>query len=281
MLLRLGTGALRRSSPDMKSSIKLSAPITHEFWEIPVLYDDEHLLALDKPGGLLTSPDRLTPQRSNLMTLLHAGIAEAKPWARERGLVYLMNAHRLDSETSGVLVLARQKSVLIALANLFGSEKPVRQYVALVQGVPAEDRFEVNAGLDPRPASLGFVRVASRRGRKAVTRFEVLEKFSRWTLLKCEPVTERLHQIRAHLRHAGLPIVADQLYGGKPLLLSRLKRGYRLKPNRAERPLLGSLGLHAERLSLPHPVTGLPLTISAPWPKDLTVAVKYLRRYAL
>ena len=71
------------------STIKLSSPATREFWEIPVLFEDEHLLALDKPAGLLTSPDRYDPQRPNLMKLLHAGIAAGKPWARERNLTYL------------------------------------------------------------------------------------------------------------------------------------------------------------------------------------------------
>src|SRR5437773_10364626 len=114
------------------STIKLSSRATEEFWEIPVLYEDEHLLALDKPSGLLTSPDRYELDRPNLLKLLHAGIAENKPWARERGLVYLMNAHRLDCETSGVLLLARNKPALVKLANLFSAEKTLRRHVALV-----------------------------------------------------------------------------------------------------------------------------------------------------
>src|SRR3954452_7738755 len=108
----------------MKSAnpiIKLSSPATNEFWEINVVFEDEHLLALDKPTGLLTSPDRADPDRPNLMKLLHAAIAEAKPWAKERGLTYLMNAHRLDFETSGVILLSKSKPVLVQLANAFGS----------------------------------------------------------------------------------------------------------------------------------------------------------------
>src|SRR5690242_1640300 len=105
--------------------IKLSSQETREFWEIPVLFEDEHLLAVDKPAGLLASPDRYDPQRPNLMRLLHDGIRDGKPWARERGLTYLMNAHRLDFETSGVMLLAKSKPVLVQLANLFGSEKPL------------------------------------------------------------------------------------------------------------------------------------------------------------
>ena len=86
------------------------------------------------------------------MKLLHAAIAAGKPWARERGLNYLMNAHRLDFETSGVILLAKNKPALVALANLFGSEKPLKKYVALAQGTPAEDKFEVDAKLAPHPA---------------------------------------------------------------------------------------------------------------------------------
>jgi len=109
----------------MSQTIKLSSPATREFWEIPVLYEDESLLALDKPSRLLTSPDRYDAERPNLMKLLHASIERGTPWAKERGLTYLMNAHRLDFETSGIILLAKTKPVLVALANLFGTEKPL------------------------------------------------------------------------------------------------------------------------------------------------------------
>jgi 23S rRNA pseudouridine1911/1915/1917 synthase len=264
-------------SPEMP--IKLSSPATREFWEIPVLYEDEHLLVLDKPSGLLTSPDRYDLNRPNLMKLLHAGIAAGKPWAKERSLAYLMSAHRLEFQTSGVLLLAKSKSVLVKLANLFGSEKPSRGYIALVQGAPEAEHFEVEAKLASHAVKIGLVRVEPKRGKHARTLFEVLERFSGWTLLKCLTVTGRSHQIQVHLRHAGLPIVGDELYGGKPLWLSRLKRDFRLKPHHTERPLMARVALHAERLALPHPVTGELLSITSPWPKDVNVALKYLRKY--
>jgi RluA family pseudouridine synthase len=266
----------------MKSNavIKLSAPATKEFWEVPVLFEDEYLLALDKPSGLLTSPDRYDPNRPNLMKLLHAGIAENKPWARERGLTYLSNAHRLDFETSGIILLAKNKEVLVQLADMFGAEKPVKKYVALVQGTPEEDTFEIDAKIAPHPVRLGFMRVDPKNGKKSMTKFSVMEKFSRWTLVRCEPLTGRTHQIRIHLRHAGVPIVGDELYGGKPLWLSRLKLSYRLKQGREERPLLARVALHAEQLEIKHPVTGETVNIAAPWPKDFTVALKYLRQFA-
>jgi len=262
------------------SAIKLSYPATRDFWEIPIPYEDEHLLALDKPSGLLTSPDRYDPNRPNLMKLLHAGIADSKPWAKERGLTYLMNAHRLDFETSGVILLAKAKPVLVQLANLFGSEKPIKSYSALVQGCPTADQLQVDAKLAPHPVRVGVIRVDPKHGKRATTTFEIRERFDGWTLLTCQPLTGRTHQIRVHLRHAGLPIVADSLYGGKPLWLSRLKQDYHLKRDKEERPLMGRVALHAEELTLTHPVTGQLLTIRASWPKDFTVALKYLRRFA-
>ena len=264
----------------MSAAIKLSSPATREFWEIPVLFEDEHLLALDKPAGLPTSPDRLDPERPNLMKLLHSAIAGGKPWARERRLDYLMNAHRPDFETSGVILLAKNKPALIALANLFGSEKPVKKFTALVQGQPPENQFEVNAKLAPHPLKIGLMGVDPKNGKQSKTKFVVLEKFAGWTLLQCQPLTERTHQIRVHLRYAGFPVVGDGLYGGKPLWLSRLKPNYRLKLGHEERPLFSRVALLAEELSLPHPVTGATVTITAPWPKDLKVAVKYLRQFA-
>src|SRR3954468_364942 len=136
----------------MSETVKLSAP--NQFWEIEVLYEDEHLLALNKPALLLTSPDRYDPNRPNLMKLLHRDIERGAGWAKKRGLDYLMNAHRLDFETSGVILLAKTKPVLVALANLFGSEKPNKIYAALVRGTPPEQTFEVDAKLAPDAVQL-------------------------------------------------------------------------------------------------------------------------------
>ena len=264
----------------VSAAVKLSSPATREFWEIPVLFEDEHLLALDKPAGLLTSLDRYDPQRPNLMKLLHEGIAGGKPWAREHHLDYLSNAHQPDFETSGVILLAKNKAALVALANLFSSGKPQKKYVALAQGNPKEEKFEVDARLAPHPLKTGLVCVDLKDGKKSKTQFEVLEIFSSWMLLRCLPLIERAHQIRVHLRHAGFPIAGDELYGGKKLWLSRLKRDFRLKPGHEERPLISRAALHAEELTLQHPVTGETVTITAPLPKDLKVALKYLRQFA-
>src|SRR5437660_1439639 len=141
----------QRERAPMNPCIKLSAPAAGEFWEIPVLFEDEHLLALHKPSRLLTSPDRYDRGRPNLMKLLHDGIERAARWARERHVNYLANAHRLDFETSGVILLAKHKDTLIKLADQFGSEKIVKTYLALVHGLADNERFEVDLKIAPHP----------------------------------------------------------------------------------------------------------------------------------
>jgi len=269
-----------RAAKSSAPPIKLSSPQTKEFWEITALFEEEHLLAINKPACLLTSPDRYDPNRPNLMKLLHAGIAEEKPWAKARGLIYLANAHRLDFETTGVLLLAKNKPALVKLADMFGTDKPLKTYVALVQGTPERDEFEVDAPIAPHPTSVGLMRIEPKRGKRSKTLFTVVTKFRGYTLLKCQPLTGRTHQIRVHLRHVKLPILGDPLYRGGKLYLSEIKRKFRPPTNKEERPLISTVALHAEQLSLPHPVTGETINITAPWPKDLEVAVKYLKMFA-
>ncbi|MBX3732368.1 MAG: RNA pseudouridine synthase [Verrucomicrobiae bacterium] len=259
--------------------IRLSAPAHGLSWAVPVLYEDEHLLALDKPARLLSSPDRYDPARPNLMRLLHEGVAAGRPWAASRGLTYLANAHRLDFETTGVFLLAKCRDALVVLANHFGSEIPKKYYVALAQGRPAAETFSVEKPLAADRYHPGLMRIA-RHGKKSATEFRILESFPGHTLLEAQPHTGRTHQIRVHLKHAGLPILGDRTYGGGLLYLSSLKPGYRQRPAVPERPLIASMALHAWRLELPHPVTGGALCIEAPWPRELQVALKYLRRFA-
>ena len=262
-------------------SIKLSSPETGQFWEITILWEDDLLLALNKPAGLLVSPDRAEPARPNLMNLLHRGIERGAPWARQRGLAWLRNAHRLDFATTGVILLAKNRPALVALADQFGAAKPHTVCVALVRGSKTEDTFATDAGLAPHPLQTGLLRVDLRNGKTSRTEFTVRERFpaAGCLLLECRPFSGRAHQIRVHLKHLRLPILGDDLYGGPPLLLSNLKPGYRLKPGRTERPLISDAALHCEQLIISHPAGGAETRIVAPWPKDLAVAIKYLRRY--
>ena len=264
----------------MPDAVKLSSPATGEFWEIPVLFEDSHLLVLNKPSQFLVSPDRCDPGRPSLMQLLHRDIERGAPWAGQRRLGYLMNAHRLDFGTSGVILLAKNKPALVALAAQFAAEQPCRIYAALVRGSSGADTFETDAKLAPHPLQMGVVRVDPKDGKRSSTHFAVRERFDACLLLECRPCPDRPHQIRAHLKHLRLPLVGDDVYGGRPLLLSTLKPAYRLKQGQVERPLMARPALHMEQAVIEHPATGAKLTLAAPWAKDLTVSIKYLRRYA-
>lgn len=264
----------------MGSLIKLSSRATNDFWEIPILFEDPHLIAFDKPAGLLVSPDANDPTRPSLMALARRDISRQASWVVERGISYLENTHRLDRETSGILLVAKDKPTLIGLANQFGNETPCKDYAALVRGTPKSDTFTVDLKLASAPDESGQIRPDSKKGKKAITHFEVLEVFSGYALVRCKPLTNRRHQIRVHLSRQSLPLAGDSLYGGGALNLSSLKKNYRLKPDKTERPLLGMPALHCEAIRFRHPETSQDLAVTAPFPKDLLVALKYLRLYA-
>lgn len=264
----------------MYPPIKLSFPATKDFWEIPVLFEDADLLAIDKPAGPLTSPDADEPDSPSVVGLMHEGIKRGVAWARSRSLEHLVPTHRLEAGTSGVLLLAKNPAALVSVTNQFGGENRLQSVVVLASGSAAEEEFEVDAPLAPFPNRPGVVRVDFKKGKKARTHFVVIERFLGNTLLRGEPIIHRSHQIRAHLRYLGIPVAGDRPYGGQLILLSRLKPGYRFKSDRPELPLMGRSALHVESLTVTHPVSGAPLTIVSTWPKDFLVSLKFLRRYA-
>jgi RluA family pseudouridine synthase len=236
----------------------------------PVLYEDEVLVAFDKPAGLLSAPDRWDKTEAHLVRL-----------AQERYGSEAFNVHRLDFETTGVILFAKTRGALTAAARQFAEGKAVKRYLALARGTPEKEEMVVDRPIASDPVRPGRMRASHRYGRPAVTRLRLLERFRGYSLVEAFPLTGRTHQVRVHLSLVGAPVLADPLYGnGQPLLLSKLKAGYKFKEGREERPLLARVGLHAESLRLAHPVTGRELAIAAPLPKDFEVSLRYLRRFA-
>ncbi len=234
----------------------------------PVVHEDEAMIAFDKPSGLLVAPDRWDKSRVNLMGLVHERLGPG-----------VANVHRLDADTSGLLLCAKTKPALDFLSGQFQSKTVAKTYLALVVGAPPQDAFTVDLVLKEDDAAPGRMCVVKRHGKAAVTDFTVLERFGAFTWLECRPQTGRTHQIRVHLAASGWPILNDPFYGNDTrLLLSDLKRGY--KGRDEERPLVGRLALHAAGLTVVHPTTRQPITLAAPLPHDLEVALKYLRRFA-
>lgn len=260
--------------------IKLSSRPTNGFWEVPVLFEDEHLLALDKPADLPVTPNVSAPDQPSLVGLMENGVKAGVPWAVTRGLSYLAVTHRLDPDNTGVVVFAKDRPTLVDIANQFGAGRPDRHYLVVVAGQPPADTFEVKVALAPHPTKPGVLVVSPSRGKKTITQFEVMERFARFTVLRCKPLTNRPRQINIHLRWVKLPVVGDRPSGGAPLLLSQLKRNYRFKLDELEKPLLGRAAVHLDRVTLTRPGTEVPLVVESPLPKDFQVALKYLRRYA-
>jgi RluA family pseudouridine synthase len=235
----------------------------------PVIHEDDALIAFDKPSGLLVAPDRWDKSRENLMDLVHARLGHG-----------VANVHRLDADTSGLLLCAKTKPALDFLSGQFQAKTVEKVYHALVVGRPAMDAYTVDFVLKEDEAAPGRMCVVKKHGKAAVTDFKVLERFARGglALVECRPRTGRTHQIRVHLAASGTPILNDPFYGNDTqLLLSALKRGYKGRAD--ERPLIARLALHAGELTFAHPLTRERRTLRSPLPDDFAVALKYLRKF--
>jgi RluA family pseudouridine synthase len=247
---------------------------------VPIVFIDDAVVAVDKPAGLLAVPDRWDKDLPSLMSRLNAGILVGAGWAVDGGFTYLANAHRLDRDTTGVMVLGRTPGVLRNLVRQFEDRGVSKVYLALIRGILPGAEMTVDRPIGPDPSRPGFARAGGHGSKKAITVFKRLEAFRGYELVECRPQTGRMHQIRVHLQTLRCPLVADVRYGdGKGLCLSKIKRGYK-GDREAERPLIGRQALHALSVDIEHPGTGAPLHIEAPWPKDLRIAVKYLRQFA-
>jgi RluA family pseudouridine synthase len=234
----------------------------------PVIFEDEALLAFDKPSGLLVAPDRGDPARENLMALVHARLGAD-----------VANVHRLDAETSGVLLCAKTKAALDALSGQFQAKTADKVYRALVVGAAPPEPFTVELALREDESRPGRMRAVRSGGKPSATECRALERFRGFTWLECRPRTARTHQIRVHLAAVALPVLNDPFYGNDTrLLLSALKRRY--KGRDEERPLISRLALHAAELTVTHPVSRERVTLRAGLPNEFEVALKYLRRFA-
>jgi 23S rRNA pseudouridine1911/1915/1917 synthase len=225
---------------------------------LEVLYEDEHVVAINKPAGMVVHPAVGNRRGTLVNAILHAYPCAEWPGARERaGIV-----HRLDRDTSGVILVALSAVALEGIAKQFRERTVEKEYLALVRGrVAAAGTIDAAIGRHPRDRKR--MSTAARKARSAQSHYEPLERFEETTLLLVRPRTGRTHQIRVHLATAGWPIVADPLYGGA----GRPAKGR----------LMTRLALHAWRIRFDHPVSGARMTVTAPLADDFAAALDALR----
>jgi 23S rRNA pseudouridine955/2504/2580 synthase/23S rRNA pseudouridine1911/1915/1917 synthase len=242
--------------------------------KLEILLDTPDLVAVLKPAGLATIPGRgettsVLEQLAAQLGLPCSGTADPR----------LRVVHRLDKDTSGVLLFAKHTAAQRHVSHQFQNNTVEKEYLAIIAGRPPADAGEVAEPLAPNPNNPKQMAV-SKHGRPALTAWKVEQRFRNHTLLRCFPKTGKTHQIRVHLKHAGMPLAVDPLYNPKapPLLLSSVKRDYRpTKGETVERPLIGRLTLHAEKLRFAD-LSGARAEIVATPPKDFRATVNQLSK---
>lgn len=232
-----------------------------------ILFEDDYILAIDKPSGILSIPDRNQSEEDVFSYL-------------KKNHATLRLVHRIDRETSGVLIFAKSEEAQRILSLQFEHHTIEKRYIALVSKAPVEEDGLIDNFIDENPNQKGTYRVAYKdKGKRAITCFRVLERFKRHSLLEFDIKTGRTHQIRVHAQFLGCPLAFDPIYNlDNGILLSKLKKNYKGKED--ERSIIQRLSLHAHSLAFEHPYTREFIKIVSPYPKDFEKAIEILRKYA-
>jgi 23S rRNA pseudouridine1911/1915/1917 synthase len=297
-------GGVKVNGQPAKSSLKLNPDDLIEITlpelpksEIPpediplnIIYEDNDIIVINKPADIIVHPARGNTHGTIANALaFHLASAEAdedkdeedESEADETKLPFALGEfrpgiiHRLDRNTTGVMILAKNDVAQWKIAKQFHDRQVEKSYIAIVHGIPDLTRDRINAPLGVNLKFRYKYAVRPETGKEAITFYEVLETFHGFSLLKLTPKTGRTHQIRVHLAHIKHPVVADDMYGGKPVYPWQLKNA---EPA-PEDPIINRCALHASTIAFTHPTTNKIVRFEAPLPDDMANLLDLLRKY--
>jgi RluA family pseudouridine synthase len=235
--------------------------------KLDIIYEDEHLLAINKAVGIPTLPDRFNSSIPSYLTLLKAIYEE------------IFVVHRLDIGTSGILLFAKSPQMHTNLNDQFTSHTIIKKYIGIVDGVVKLNEQTIDIPLLSNPNNKGGV-IPSARGKESITKIKVLERYRIATLIEAQLITGRQHQLRVHTAAIGHPLLVDPLYGIRTdFFASSLKRRYNIKKETTEKPIISRPTLHAAEITFTKPTNEI-ITLSAEYPKDFKALIQLLSKYS-
>lgn len=237
--------------------------------QLQIIFEDAHLIAINKPSGLLVLPHRIKTEEVNLKKLLESLYPQ----------IYMV--HRLDRDTSGIILVAKDADTHKKLNQEFQEKRIEKIYWTLVNGKPNPPEYTITLKIAENNSHKGTYMV-HKSGADAITHYKTIELFRNYSLLEIILETGKTHQIRVHMSAIGNPLAVDPIYGIKDkegIYLSSIKRNFKLSQDTEERPIMNRLTLHAKSLSFKHPHSNEKISIEAPLPKDFMVLLKLLKEY--
>ncbi|MGI8583204.1 MAG: RluA family pseudouridine synthase [Chitinophagaceae bacterium] len=234
--------------------------------KLDIIFENVRFIALNKPSGLLTIPDRHNESLNSLYKTLQ----------QQYEKIFIV--HRLDKETSGIILFAKDEVTHKFLSQLFEQRNLEKYYLGIIQGTLQDKKGIIEEPIAKHPVHKGMMAVNT-KGKPSVTKFEVLEEYGIYSLVRFQIHTGRTHQIRVHMKHVDHPIACDELYGDpKPILLSSFKKKFKLsKHDEEERPLLSRLALHAYELKFKDQ-DNKDFDLKAELPKDMRALLQQLKK---
>jgi 23S rRNA pseudouridine1911/1915/1917 synthase len=234
--------------------------------KLEIIFENDQLVAVNKPSGMLTIPDRHDETLTSFYKLL------------EKKYQKIFIVHRLDRETSGIILFAKDEATHKYLSGLFEQRNIQKFYLGIVRGSLQNKKGIIDEPIAEHPVNKGMM-VINKKGKPSITDYEVIEDYGLYSLIKFQIHSGRTHQIRVHMKHIGHPIVCDEVYGNaEPVLLSSIKKKYKLSQHdEEERPILNRLALHSYQLIFKDD-SGMQHNLKAELPKDMKALLQQLNK---